>query len=129
MSYGCRLHGPNCRVVWGYDQAHTDSQRPYTIDELADREEGPHFYAYPSYQEYQEGFRLWRALRWDSRLTYTEGLLATAVRLAPYAANLSSTLGNKGHEPTCPIGQVLSDVAGLPEGTTAMAAQLCNCTR
>lgn len=68
----CRAGHPNCCVPWGYDEAHTDSDRPYTLDELAERETAPHRYAYPTLDEYLYGFKLWRSLRRDARLTYAE---------------------------------------------------------
>lgn len=69
---GCRRHGRSCTVPWGYDPDHTDTDRPYTLDELATRISGPHRYAYPDAQAYLEGWALWKALRRDSRLTRTE---------------------------------------------------------
>lgn len=69
---GCRRHGRGCRVLWGYDQDHTDSDRPYTLDELAVRKDGPHRYAYPTDEAYKEGWHLWLALRRDARLSRAE---------------------------------------------------------
>lgn len=69
---GCRRHGHGCQVPWGYDEAHTDSDRPYTTEELAARTECPHRFAYPTYDAYKEGWRLWRALRRDARPTPAE---------------------------------------------------------
>lgn len=74
----CRLHGPGCAVPWGYDPAHTDSPRPYTLAELQARPEPPHRYAYPDVEAYRQGFYLWRALLRDGRLNEAEA----AVRLA-----------------------------------------------
>lgn len=68
----CRKHGRCCSVPWGYDEEHTDSARPYTVDELGDRVEAPHYHAYPSNREYELGFRIWRAMRRDDRLTRGE---------------------------------------------------------
>ncbi|OQQ12938.1 hypothetical protein B0675_36455 [Streptomyces sp. M41(2017)] len=68
----CRKHGPGCSVRWGYDQEHTDSGRPYTAGELGERVEAPHRHAYSSAQEYELGFRTWRAMRRDDRLTAAE---------------------------------------------------------
>ncbi len=68
----CRIHGPGCAVPWGYDREHTDSDQPYTLAELAGRQDCPHFYAYPSCEDYLEGWNLWRALRRDGRLTAVE---------------------------------------------------------
>jgi hypothetical protein len=51
----CRIHGPGCSTPWGYDRDHTDSDRPYTLDELAIRQSVPHFYAYPTSEDYLEG--------------------------------------------------------------------------
>jgi hypothetical protein len=68
----CRKHGRGCAVSWGYDRAHTDSDRPYTVDELGERLEAPHYYAYPSSSEYEQGFRIWRAMRRDDQLTPAE---------------------------------------------------------
>jgi hypothetical protein len=78
---GCRLHGPGCQTPWGYDRAHTDSQRPYTLDELAVRDAGPHFFAYPDGQAYESAWRLWVALRRDGRLTGAERDAAVLARL------------------------------------------------
>lgn len=78
----CRLHGSGCAVAWGYDQAHTDSARPYTLEELADREDGPHYFAYPDTAAYEAAWHAWRALRRDSRLTAEEANAADGVRLA-----------------------------------------------
>lgn len=67
MGFGCRTHGPGCRVPAGYDREHSDSDRPYTVDELAVRGSGPHFGAYGSSEEYMAGWNLWKALRRDAR--------------------------------------------------------------
>jgi hypothetical protein len=122
----CRLHGRGCHVPWGYDPAHTDSHRPYTVGELAGRQEAPHRYAYPSTEEYVNGFRTWRAMRRDDELSYLERLVATAVRMAPLGAQLSGTL-HPHQDQTCPIVQEVSDLEGLPEGTMIVLAQLCKC--
>ncbi len=64
-------HGRHCRTVsWGYDPEHTDSPRPYTLAELADRPECPHRYAYPDHGQYLQGWSLWRALRRDPYVEY-----------------------------------------------------------
>jgi hypothetical protein len=70
----CRspVHGRHCKVPWGWDRDHTDQDRPYTLDELAARQDCPHFYAYPDEDGYVAGWRLWRALRVDSRLSEAE---------------------------------------------------------
>lgn len=68
----CRKHGKGCTVRWGYDREHTDSDRPYSVDELGERIEAPHRYAYPSVREYELGFRTWRAMRRDGRLSADE---------------------------------------------------------
>ncbi|MEU0941078.1 hypothetical protein [Embleya sp. NPDC005971] len=67
INFGCRLHGPTCDTPWGYDEQHTDQSYPYTLDQLAERDSCPHRYAYPTCEEYVEGFRLWRAIFWDGR--------------------------------------------------------------
>lgn len=77
----CRLHGLGCGIRWGYDPVHTDSDRPYTLDELAARDDGPHRYAYPDNAAYVAGFRLWRALRRDSALTAVERTTAVRAKL------------------------------------------------
>ncbi len=77
----CRRHGAGCRVPWGYDQDHADSDRPYTVDELAARREGPHRYAYPSYEAYKDGWRLWVALHRDAQLTVAEADVVWNLRL------------------------------------------------
>lgn len=69
---GCRLHGQRCQVPWGYDPAHTDSTRPYTVDELAARREAPHRYAYGPYRDYELAFYTWRSLHRDARLNAQE---------------------------------------------------------
>ena len=68
----CRKHGEGCAVPWGYDRDHTDSDRPYSVAELGDRQEAPHRYAYQSVREYEQGFCIWRAMRRDDRLTRDE---------------------------------------------------------
>jgi hypothetical protein len=68
----CRKHGRGCAVRWGYDQEHTDSDRPYTVDELGERVEAPHRFAYPTVRDYELGFYTWRAMRRDGRLTRDE---------------------------------------------------------
>lgn len=72
LTGGCRKHGPGCSVRWGYDPEHTDSDRPYTVDELGERLDAPHRYAYPTVREYEQGFHIWRAIRRDERLTAAE---------------------------------------------------------
>lgn len=62
----CRAGHLNCRIPWGYDGDHTDSDRPYTLDELAARRDPPHRYAYPTVDEYVFAFKLWRSLRRDA---------------------------------------------------------------
>lgn len=79
---GCRKHGPGCSIPWGYDPEHTDSPRPYSVDELAERGDGPHRYAYPSHDAHLYGWNLWKALRRDSRLTSDERDAVDSVRLA-----------------------------------------------
>ncbi len=78
---GCRLHGPGCRVAWGYDEAHTDQDYPYTLEQLAARTAHPHYYAYPDHAAYVEGWRLWVALQRDARLTDAEADVVFNVRL------------------------------------------------
>ena len=68
----CRLHGQGCRTPWGYDPDHTDSHRPYPVDELAARADSPHRYAYPDHQAYLDGWTLWKALRRDGFLNQEE---------------------------------------------------------
>ncbi|MFC9280967.1 hypothetical protein [Streptomyces collinus] len=123
---GCRLHGRDCRISWGYDPAHTDSPRPYTVEELADRQEAPHRYAYPSTEEYVNGFRTWRAMRRDDELSYLERLVATGVRMAPLGTRLQGAL-QPHQDHSCPIVQEVSALEGLPEGTMIVLAQLCKC--
>lgn len=84
---GCRIHGAGCRVPWGYDEAHTDSSRPYTLDELAERPDAPHRYAYPTVRDYERGFYLWRALQVDARLTRAERDAQDSVLLARMGIN------------------------------------------
>lgn len=67
----CRCPDP-CPIRPGWDRAHSDSDRPYTLAELEHREDAPHFYAYPTVEEYEQGFYLWRAIRRDQRLTAEE---------------------------------------------------------
>lgn len=102
---GCRLHGEACRIPWGYDAAHTDSPRPYSVDELAVREVGPHRFAYTTVGEYEQAFYLWRALRRDARLNSTEQDAADSVRLA----RLGFDAGSVGEA----LDQVLAE-NGLP---------------
>lgn len=85
---GCRRHGRGCRVPWGYDEDHTDSDRPYTVDELAARADCPHRYAYPDDEAYIAGFKLWLALRHDSRMSPQEADVAWNVRLEHMAEKL-----------------------------------------
>lgn len=87
---GCRLHGPGCQVRWGYDQEHTDSDHPYSVDELGDRAEAPHRYAYPTVQQYEQGFHIWRAMRRDDRLTRAEEQAREPVVLARLGIAASS---------------------------------------
>ena len=77
---GCRLHGRRCRLPWGFDRAHTDSPRPYTDQELADRPEPPHRHAYSSHKAYLEGHHLWRVMRRDARLNPAEADVVLACR-------------------------------------------------
>lgn len=67
----CRCPAP-CPIPPGWDKAHTDSARPYTLDELEHREDAPHFHAYPDEDGYLQGFYLWRAIRRDGRLNPEE---------------------------------------------------------
>lgn len=66
------VHDRHCRIPWGYDPQHVDSDRPYTVGELATRQEGPHRFAYPDIDQYVQGWQLWQALRRDRRLTPNE---------------------------------------------------------
>jgi hypothetical protein len=122
----CRLHGEGCHVAWGYDRAHTDSTRPYTTEELAERLEGPHYYAYPTLEAYQEGYALWLALRRDARPTYLEGLVALAVRLAPHAPKLQY-LPRHHQDPACPVARALAGLRCAPSGFALALAQVCGC--
>lgn len=74
----CRLHGSGCSTPWGYDEDHTDSARPYTLDQLEHRLDAPHRYAYPDLDGYTAGFYLWRALRRDGRLNEEEAAVQWA---------------------------------------------------
>jgi hypothetical protein len=74
----CQIHGLPCRTALGWDEAHTDSGRPYTLDELEDRPEPPHRFAYPDADAYTVGFYIWRQIRRDGRLNEQEA----AVRFA-----------------------------------------------
>lgn len=85
----CRAGHPNCCVPWGYDEAHADSDRPYTLDELAERETAPHRYAYPTLDEYLFGFKLWRSLRRDARLTYDENDIVWRWQVEKMASELN----------------------------------------
>lgn len=123
----CRLHGEGCHVTWGYDQAHTDSRRPYTVQELAEREAAPHRYAYPTNEAYVQGFRLWRALRHDAQPTYLERLTATAVQLAPLTGRLQYMQRHHA-EPLCPAARALEGLEGAPDGFDWAVAQLCGCS-
>jgi hypothetical protein len=123
---GCRLHGPDCLIAWGYDPAHTDSRRPYTLDELAERTAGPHRYAYPTADAYREGWALWRALRRDSEPTHLERMVKLACRLAPLAAD--PLFGVHHHTRHCPVLWELVGLIGAPEGFETAAAQMCACT-
>lgn len=78
---GCRVHGSSCRVPWGYDDAHTDSPRPYTLDELDARRLPPHRFAYPSLEAYLAGWELWRALKRDEAPTADEWEMLFRVRM------------------------------------------------
>ncbi|WP_431881847.1 hypothetical protein [Micromonospora chalcea] len=84
----CRAGHPNCRIPWGYDPDHTDSPRPYTLDELAEREQPPHRYAYPTVDAYLFAFYLWRSLRRDARLTADEELVVRRWRITELARRL-----------------------------------------
>lgn len=86
----CRKHGAGCVVPWGYNPDHTDSDRPYTLDELNARREAPHRYAYPTLAAYLEGFHLWRALRRDARPNRAEADVLFRARLASMAEQLSA---------------------------------------
>lgn len=77
---GCRLHGPSCTAPPGWDREHSDSDRPYTVDELAARTQGPHFGAYDSYEDYMAGWALWKALLRDSRLSPQERAVVQPMR-------------------------------------------------
>lgn len=99
----CRIHGPACAVPWGYDEAHTDQRHPYTPEQLADRQEGPHFYAYPTPEAYVEGWHLWRAYRRDERLNAEEAAVRWALieagilgRLPPDIAAALQDTGDGG---------------------------------
>lgn len=68
-------------MPWGGDVEHSDSSRPYTVDELAVRAEAPHRFAYPDGRAYVEGWALWRALRRDAGLTDAEECARVAARV------------------------------------------------
>lgn len=74
----CRLHGRPCTIPPGWDRDHTDSPRPYTLDELEQRQECPHFGAYPDDDAYLLGWHIWRQIHRDGRLNEAE----SAVRMA-----------------------------------------------
>lgn len=122
----CRLHGRSCSVPWGYDPAHTDSPRPYTVNELADRFEGPHRYAYPTVAAYEEGFALWRALRRDGEPTYLESVVSLAVRLAPHVRT-TPYLRQVHADPECTVARDLTGLHGAPPGFAQAVAALCRC--
>lgn len=74
--YMCQrdTHDRECAVPWGWDRDHTDQLVPYTVEQLAARDEMPHRYAYPDLGGYRLGHRLWLALRRDAQLTGAERL-------------------------------------------------------
>lgn len=86
----CRKHGEGCAIPWGYDPNHTDSDHPYSVDELERRQEAPHRFAYPSAREYEFGFYIWRSMRRDDRLTRDEERAREPVILARLGIKASS---------------------------------------
>lgn len=117
----CRLHGSTCRTPWGYDPEHTDSATPYTLEELAERQESPHRYAYASLREYEAEFRLWRAVGRDAAPSPLERLVACCVTFA----RIAQAWPHQDH--SCPIVQVLADLQDMPDGFTAALDHLCPC--
>jgi len=87
----CRLHGRRCTIPWGWDPAHTDSPRPYTLEELETRQECPHFYAYPDEQAYLLGWHIWRQMHRDGELNEAEA----AVRWAGIECQLKALLAKQ----------------------------------
>jgi hypothetical protein len=84
----CRVHGAGCGVPWGYDEAHTDQAYPYTVEQLATRTHGLHYYAYPDHEAYLEGWKLWLALRRDHRLNRDEAAVRQQVRCEHHGPRL-----------------------------------------
>jgi hypothetical protein len=82
-------HGPHCPTPWGYDPEHTDSDRPYTVQELAVRPNGPHRYAYPDTDQYVRGWALWRALRRDRQLNPAERQVVGQLKVDRVVAAMS----------------------------------------
>lgn len=65
----CVAGHEGCTLPAGWDPEHSDQQTPYTLDQLAEREQPPHPGAYgDDYQEYLFGWKLWLTLRRDSKL-------------------------------------------------------------
>lgn len=73
-------HGRHCAVPWGWDPDHSDQQTPYTVDQLAQRIDCPHRWAYSSTEAYLRGHALWRALRRDRLPTPAEARVLFEVR-------------------------------------------------
>lgn len=100
------MHGPACGIPWGYDPAHTDSPRPYTLEELHGRAEPPHRFAYPDGRAYLEGWALWRALRRDAVLSGAEATEKAAALLdvMGLGPRVTALLDETGCGPLLPRG-------------------------
>lgn len=65
----CVAGHEGCTLPAGWDPEHSDQQTPYTLDQLAEREQPPHPGAYGAdHQAYLFGWKLWLTLRRDSKL-------------------------------------------------------------
>lgn len=93
-------------MPWGYDEAHTDQDGPYTVEQLAHRDVAPHRYAYPSTEAYLQGWELWRRLRSDGRLSAAERDVADRIRYARIAGKMAGQLG-------VPVSEVTAWMSGL----------------
>lgn len=91
----CRCPSRPCPIPAGWDAAHSDSDRPYTFEELERRLDAPHAGAYPDLEEYRRGFELWRALRRDDRLNTAEA----EVRFAGLREAIECRFAEIEHDP------------------------------
>jgi hypothetical protein len=106
---------PGCTLPAGWDPEHSDQQIPYTLDQLAERETGPHPGAYGGdHEAYLFAWKLWRKLRDDGKPTAAERAVLQPLK----DRNLAERMVAGGHFPGYTVDEVVQLMDEISAGRT-----------